>query len=163
MRKSDDVFEIQGYVTLMRFVLTVLFLVFFAMLAAPAFAQTAPAEVDHKKEAVAAERRIDENMVTMSNLIEALSNNLGQLHFLRTLCYGTEDQKWRHTASDMMNVETPGDGTRRRELIRAFNAGFYAQKERYQTCSSTVAVDVAALSESGRRLSVMLGDPYRER
>ena len=102
-------------------------------------------------------------MVTMSNLMEALSNHLGPLHFLRTLCYGTDDQKWRQTASDMMNVETPGDGTRRRELIRAFNAGFYSQKERYQTCSSTVAVDVAALAENGRRLSIMLGDPYRER
>ncbi|NNC37521.1 MAG: TIGR02301 family protein [Hyphomonadaceae bacterium] len=142
----------------MRFVLTFLFVI----MAAPAWAQSTPAEPDLKKEALKAEERIDENMVTMSNLMEALSNHLGQLHFLRTLCYGADDQKWRRTASDMMNVETPGDGTRRRELIRAFNAGYYMQKERYQTCSSMVAIDVAALSESGRRLSIMLGDPYRE-
>jgi uncharacterized protein (TIGR02301 family) len=156
MRKIDDALSIQRYVAMMRFVLPFLFLMF----AVPAHAQSEP---DLKKEAEKAEERIDDNMVTMSNLMEALSNHLGQLHFLRTLCYGTDDQKWRQTASDMMNVETPGDGTRRRELIRAFNAGFYAQKERYQTCSTTVAVDVAALSESGRRLSIMLGDPYRER
>lgn len=145
MRKSDDARSLRGYVTPMRFVLTFLFVGLFLMLAVPAFAQTTPSTPDLKKEARKAEARIDENMVTMSNLIEALSNHLGQLHFLRTLCYGDDDQKWRQTASDMMNVETPGDGTRRRELIRALNAGYYSQKERYQRCSSTVAVDVAAL------------------
>ena len=158
MRKPDDGRAIRGYVANMRLVIISLLWI----LAAPAFAQTTPSEPDLQKEAEKAEERIDENMVTMSNLVEALANHLGQLHFLRTLCYGSDDQKWRRTASDMMNVETPGDGARRRELIRAFNAGYYAQKERYQTCSSMVAIDVAALSENGRRLTVMLGDPYRE-
>jgi len=110
-----------------------------------------------------AESRIDDNMVTMSNLVEALANNLGQLHYLRTLCFTAEDQKWRQTASAMMNVEAPKDSARRRQLIRAFNAGYYAQKDRYQKCANTVAIDVAALAENGRRLSTMLGDPYRER
>jgi uncharacterized protein (TIGR02301 family) len=133
------------------------------LIALPATAQTdTPSEAEMQKQAELAESRIDENMVTMSNLAEALSNHLGQLHYLRTLCYGSEDQKWRIKASDMMNVETPGDGSRRRELIRAFNAGYYAQKDHHQSCSGSVAIDVAALSENGRRLSEMLGDPYRE-
>ncbi len=109
-----------------------------------------------------AETRIDKNMVTMSNLVEALSHNLGQLHYLRTLCFTQDDQKWRNQASAMMNIEVPNDSTRRRQLIRAFNAGYYEQKERYSTCSNNVAIDVAALAENGRRLSVMLSDPYRE-
>jgi len=127
-----------------------------------ALAQNMPTAEEMKKHAEEAEERIDQNMVTMSNLVEALSNHLGQLHYLRTLCYGDTDQKWRNMASSMMDVETPLDGSRRRELIRAFNDGYYMQKKRYQACSNTVAIDVAALAENGRRLSVMLGDPYRE-
>lgn len=109
-----------------------------------------------------AETRIDENMVTMSNLVEALSHNLGQLHYLRTLCFTKDDQKWREQASVMMDIEVPKDSSRRRQLIRAFNAGYYEQQERYEECSNEVAIDVAALAENGRRLSVMLSDPYRE-
>ena len=109
------------------------------------------------------EKRIDNNMVTMTGLVEAMSNNLGQLHFLRTLCFGTNDQKWREVASDMMTIEAPKDATYRRQLVRAFNAGYYAQKDRYEACSAAVALDVAALSENGRHLATMLGDPYRER
>jgi len=132
-------------------------------LSTSALAQSEPTAKELEKEAEQAEERIDDNMVTMSNLVEALSNHLGQLHYLRTLCYSLDDQKWRMAASSMMDVETPLDGSRRRELIRAFNDGYYMQKKRYQTCSSKVAIDVAALSENGRRLSVMLGDPYREK
>lgn len=109
------------------------------------------------------EARIDKNMVTMTGLVEAMSNNLGQLHYLRALCFGDDDQKWRVTASEMMQIEAPSDVNYQRQLIRAFNAGYYAQKGRYTSCTSAVAMDVAALSENGRHLATMLGDPYRER
>lgn len=109
-----------------------------------------------------AETRIDNSMVTMGGLVEALANNLGQLHYLRTLCFNEDDQQWRKTASNMMDIEAPKDSARRRQLVRSFNAGYYEQKERYEDCTNTVAVDVAALAENGRRLSIMLGDPYRE-
>ncbi|MBL4871701.1 MAG: TIGR02301 family protein [Robiginitomaculum sp.] len=155
------------------------FIIFFSLLVcalspAPTLAQTSK-KATSKKETVKkekpidpvkameqAENRIDDNMVTMTNLVEALSNNLGQLHYLRTLCFTQDDQKWRKQASAMMTLEVPKDSARRRQLIRAFNAGYYEQKERYTICSNTVAIDVAVLAENGRRLSVMLSDPYRE-
>lgn len=139
-------------------------------LAFPTWAQTAPASNDEAKTkpdpkvtVQQLESRIDKNMVTMTGLVEAMANNLGQLHFLRTLCFGTDDQKWRNAASDMMKIEAPNDAAYQRQLIRAFNAGYYAQKARYTSCTSAVAMDVAALSENGRHLATMLGDPYRER
>jgi len=63
----------------------------------------------------------------------------------------------------MMQIEAPNDVSYRRQLIRAFNAGYYDQKDRYSSCTTKVALDVAALSENGRHLATMLGDPYRER
>ena len=122
-----------------------------------------PIEAEPRLTVKQLENRIDKNMVTMTGLVEAMSNNLGQLHYLRALCFGEDDQKWRMTASEMMQIEAPNNANYRRQLIRAFNAGYYAQKARYTKCTSSVAMDVAALSENGRHLATMLGDPYRER
>ena len=110
-----------------------------------------------------AELRIEQDMVTMTNLVEALSKNLGQIHYLRTLCFGPNDQKWRDYGQRMMTVEANGDADRHRQLVRAFNAGYYQEKDRHTACSKQVSVDVAALAENGRHISSMLGDPYRER
>jgi len=142
------------------------------LLAAPVYAQDAEAEkplTEREKRAQAAEAReaaeirIEQDMVTMTSLVEALSKNLGQIHYLRTLCFGLNDQKWREYGQRMMDVESKGDEDRLKQLVRAFNAGYYQEKERHSSCSQQVSVDVAALAENGRHISSMLGDPYRER
>ena len=129
------------------------------LFAAPAAAQT---DADSEKARLDAELRVEADMVKMNNLVEALAKNLGQLHYLRTLCFGTSDQKWREYATEMMNVEAGVDSARRKNLVRAFNTGYYQEKDRHFTCSEAVSVDVAALSENGRHIASMLGDPYRE-
>lgn len=142
-------------------------------LSAPQLASAQDAMTEREKAAAAkaealkareeAELRIEADMVTMNNLVEALSKNLGQMHYLRTLCFGDSDQKWREYASQMMNIEAGEDSAQRRQLIRAFNAGFYQEEGRHANCSQAVSVDAAALAENGRHISTMLGDPYRER
>ena len=142
-------------------------------LSAPQLASAQDAMTEREKAAAAkaealkareeAELRIEADMVTMNNLVEALAKNLGQMHYLRTLCFGDSDQKWREYASQMMNIEAGEDSAERRQLIRAFNAGFYQEEGRHANCSQAVSVDAAALAENGRHISTMLGDPYRER
>ena len=110
-----------------------------------------------------AELRVEADMITMNNLVEALAKNLGQMHYLRTLCFGDTDQKWRDYASEMMDIESGEDMDEKRELIRAFNAGYYQEEGRHETCSRAVSADAAALAENGRHISTMLADPYRER
>lgn len=137
----------------------------------PSFAQEAMTTREQERAAraaaqaarEAAEKRVENDMVTMSNLVEALAKNLGQLHYLRTLCFGQNDQTWREQTAAMMDVEAPKDQARRRQLIRAFNAGYYEEKDRFATCTKNVSVDAAALSENARNIASMLGDPYRER
>lgn len=154
------------------------------LLAAPTYAQDAEAQnqdaqpqdaaaekplTEREKRALAAkareaaELRVEQDMVTMTSLVEALSKNLGQIHYLRTLCFGLNDQKWRDYGQRMMSVEANGDAERHRQLVRAFNAGYYQEKTRHNQCTKDVSVDVAALAENGRHISSMLGDPYRER
>ena len=133
-------------------------------LATTATAQTA---AEKRREALkakeTAELRVEADMVTMSNLVEALSKNLGQMHYLRTLCYGQDDQKWRDYAGRMIELEIQNDSSRRDQLVRAFNAGYYQEQARHNACGTGVAVDAAALAENGRHLANMLGDPYRVR
>lgn len=110
-----------------------------------------------------AELRVEADMITMNNLVEALAKNLGQMHYLRTLCFGDVDQKWRDYATEMMDIESGDDLDEKRELIRAFNAGYYQEEGRHTKCSGSVSADAAALAENGRHISSMLADPYRER
>lgn len=110
----------------------------------------------------AAEIRIENQMVEMTNLVEALARNLGQLHYLRTLCFGTSDQKWRDFASHMMDMEAKRNPSQKPVFIEAFNQGYYHEQTRYQSCNQNISVDAAALAENGRHLATMLGDPYRD-
>ncbi len=125
-----------------------------------ATAQTSDAEAAKAREQ--AELRVEADMVKMNNLSEAMAKTLGQLHYLRTLCFGTSDQKWRNYANEMMQLEAGIDSPRRQNLVKAFNTGFYQEQDRHITCSEAVSVDAAALAENGRHLASMLGDPYRE-
>ena len=140
----------------------------FLVLAVPATAQTSRQQAQQQALAdrEAAELRIEADMVTMNNLVEALAKNLGQMHYMRTLCYGDADQKWRDYAGRMIDLEirdrTERTTERRAELVRAFNAGYYQEQARHSACGPGVAVDAAALAENGRHLANMLGDPYRQ-
>jgi len=131
-------------------------------LSLPVFAAAQSDNVDPLKAKEAAEKRVEAEMVQLNSMVEAMAMNLGQLHYLRTLCFGQSDQKWRNYASQMINVESPDDGARRKNLIQAFNKGFYLEQDRHKVCSQNVSLDVAALAENGRNLAGMLGDPYRE-
>ena len=133
----------------------------------PQSPQINPADIQAARQAAqqareAAEIRVETTMVTMSSLVEAMARNLGQMHYLRTLCFGNDDQKWRRHAGQMLNLEAPDDKVRRKELIRAFNTGYYQEEGRHAECSQAVSIDAAALAENGRHLASMLGDPYRE-
>lgn len=123
------------------------------LVAQPVVAQDAPSDI---------ESRLEADMISMPNMVQALAKNLGQLHYLRTLCFGATDQTWRQYAQGMMDVEAKDDAERRRKLIKSFNEGYYDQKARFAQCSDAVSTDAAALAENGRHLASMLGDPYRE-
>jgi uncharacterized protein (TIGR02301 family) len=149
------------------FIVVTLLVASFFCAPAPSWAQTstddkAAAEAAAQQARETAEARIENQMVQMSDLAEALVKNIGQLHYLRQLCFGDKDQYWRDFAGRMLQLETGNDVERREYLTRAFNAGYFLEQERFKTCSSDVPVDAAALAENGRRLASMLGDPYRD-
>ena len=132
--------------------------------ATPALAQETAAE--RRRAALeareAAELRVEQGMVTMTSLLDAMAKNLGQMHYLRTLCFGPDDQYWRTYMAQLLDLESGSDYDRRSTLTQAFNAGYYEEEGRHSQCDPAVSADVAALAENGRALATMLGDPYRE-
>ena len=111
-----------------------------------------------------AETRIEEDLVKMNDMTEALSKLIGRLHYLRTLCFGREDQLWRDYMGGLLEIEVPDtdDETKRDYLTNAFNTGYYLEEARFSECNNSVSIEAAALAENGRRLASMLGDPYRD-
>jgi len=140
----------------------VLVAIILLLLPLSASAQSSQTEEERRAAREAAELRIEADMVQMTSLVEALAKNLGQMHSLRTVCFGEDDQQWRESMSEMLEIEAPGDTDKQGELTQAFNAGYYLEKRRHTVCSQSVSADVAALAENGRSVSRMLGDPYRE-
>lgn len=144
--------------------------IFLGIFLAASFAEPATAQdtaIDSaeaaKRAREAAEQRIDAQMQSIDGLPEALADTLGRLHWLRRLCFGDQDQTWRDAVQAMLDVETDEDPYKRSDLIAAFNEGYYAEQARHTDCTQAVSVDAAALSENGRQLATMLGDPYREK
>jgi len=88
--------------------------------------------------------------------------NLGQLQYLRALCMGRADQKWRNLAGQLIEIEAKSNIEQKQNLIKAFNKGYYLEQDRHNVCSEAVLLDVAAISENGRQLAGMLGHPFRE-
>ena len=141
-----------------------LVLISLLLCATPALAQESAAERRRAAQEAReqAELRVEQGMVTMTSLLDAMAKNLGQMHYLRTLCFGPDDQYWRSYMSQMLELESGNNYDRRSGLTRAFNAGYYEEQGRHSQCSQAVSADVAALAENGRSLATMLGDPYRE-
>ncbi len=124
--------------------------------------ETSPEEIREEPKQLSIDQRLEQDMIAMPDLVHALAKNLGQLHYLRTVCFGKSDQTWREYAANMMDIEAPSNMEHRRELIGSFNDGFYDQQARHSECSENVSAEAAAIAENGRHLASMLGDPYRE-
>lgn len=138
------------------------FLIIAICLTVPFGAAAQEANQDPQEARTEAELRVEAAMVQLNSIVDAMAMNLGQLQYLRALCLGRTDQKWRTYASQLIEMESPNDGARRETLIQAFNKGYYLEEGRHGVCSDAAVLDVAALAENGRKLAGMLGHPYRE-
>lgn len=104
----------------------------------------------------------DEIIYSPIEEVADLAEIIGGAHFLRITCSGTSDQTWRVEMRELLDLEAPGDGSRRTRLIRAFNEGFRRQEARFGYCSSQVREAEVALAAQGRRVAQRLADRYLE-
>lgn len=83
---------------------------------------------------------------------------LGEVHALRAVCQGPEDQAWRSRMSRMMEVEQP-DAAFRRRPIDNFNTGFATRQAETPVCRPDTPGQERAAAVRGRALAQRLAVP----
>jgi len=83
-----------------------------------------------------------------AQLIE-LSEILGGAHYLRILCSGRTDQRWRDYMRGVIEREPEHNAA----LIEGFNRGYRNEEARFPTCDATTRQMEAELRARGLRVS----------
>jgi uncharacterized protein (TIGR02301 family) len=88
-----------------------------------------------------------------------LSEVLGGSHYLRILCEGRGDQRWRTYMQGVIQREPQFSD----QLVAGFNRGYRDQEARFPTCDETTRQMEAELRARGLRISQGLGAHHTER
>lgn len=116
-------------------------LVLAAAMAAPASAQPQPAQ-PRQGEPVRGEEWYRGQLVELSEV-------LGGAHYLRILCDGRGDQRWR----DYMRGVIEREPTYNALLVEGFNRGYRNEEARFPTCDQTTRQMEAELRARGLRVA----------
>jgi uncharacterized protein (TIGR02301 family) len=87
-----------------------------------------------------------------------LSEVLGGSHYLRILCEGRGDQRWRTYMQGVIRREPQYSD----QLVAGFNRGYRDQEARFPTCDETTRQMEAELRARGLRISQGLGAHHAE-
>lgn len=78
-----------------------------------------------------------------------LSEILGGSHYLRILCDGRDDQRWRDYMRGIIEREPRYNA----QLVEGFNRGYRNEEARFPTCDATTRQMEAELRARGLRIS----------
>jgi uncharacterized protein (TIGR02301 family) len=84
--------------------------------------------------------------------LQRLSEILGALQYLRTVCEAREGQKWRREMQALIDAEAPG-GERRSRMIASFNRGYQGFQQTYRTCTPAADYAIRRYLEEGSRIA----------
>jgi uncharacterized protein (TIGR02301 family) len=84
--------------------------------------------------------------------LQRLSEILGALHYLRTVCDAKEGQKWRREMQALIDSEAPS-GERRNRMIASFNRGYRGFQQTYRTCTPAADFAIRRYFEEGSRIA----------
>ena len=85
------------------------------------------------------------------NEMKRLANVLGSLHYLRNLC-GETGNGWREQMESLI-VADQIDGTRREQMIAAFNNGYRGFSAVHTTCTPTALAAIDLYMAEGKELT----------
>lgn len=84
--------------------------------------------------------------------LQRLSEILGALHYLRTVCDAKEGQKWRDEMRALVDAEAP-TGERRTRMIASFNRGYRGFQQTYRTCTPAADYAIRRYLREGSRIA----------
>lgn len=100
----------------------------------------------------------DEKPAPYDNQMARLSEILGAVQYLRTLCPATGSEEWRKAMSDLLAADTANEPQRKQRMTAAFNRGYrtfaavhtactpaaIAAEEKYRIEGATLAQEIAS-------------------
>jgi uncharacterized protein (TIGR02301 family) len=86
------------------------------------------------------------------NQLVELSQVLGGAHYLRILCEGRDDQRWRNYMRGVIDREPRYNGL----LVEGFNRGYRDEEARFPVCDATTRQMEAELRARGLRVAQAL-------
>jgi len=117
-----------------------------AAAAFPAAAQQQPRRQPQQPQAEAPQARAEEWY--RGQLVE-LSEVLGGAHYLRIICDGRDDQRWRTYMRGVIEREPQYNAL----LVEGFNRGYRQEEARFPTCDATTRQMEAELRARGLRIA----------
>jgi uncharacterized protein (TIGR02301 family) len=84
--------------------------------------------------------------------LQRLSEILGALHFLRSICGSNEGQKWRSEAQSLIDAEAPS-GERHDQMVASFNRGYRAFQQSYRTCTPAADYAIRRYLDEGAKIA----------
>lgn len=91
--------------------------------------------------------------------INRLSEVLGALHYLRTLCGANEGQKWRDEMQAVVTAEAT-DKNQKEIMTARFNRGFRSYREIYRGCTPAASQAAAEHLREGVKLASEIPTRY---
>lgn len=125
-----------------------------AVCALAAFAFTAPAGAQSAAPSAAPRPAFERDLAGLAHV-------LGGAHYIRILCSGKGDQRWREQMQRFMGLEGPPGTPRRALMVAEFNEGYREQEQRYSGCSPDAQNAENDLKTQGARFSQALAARYR--
>ena len=81
-----------------------------------------------------------------------LSEILGSMHYLRTLCGGNEGTLWRDQMQGLLDSEQP-DADRRARFVDRFNRGYEGFRAVYRSCTAAATEVMDRYMAEGARIA----------
>jgi uncharacterized protein (TIGR02301 family) len=84
--------------------------------------------------------------------LQRLSEILGALHYLRSICGTNDGQKWRNEAQTLIDAEAP-TGDRREQMVQSFNRGYRGFQQSYRTCTPAANLVIHRYLQEGAKIA----------
>jgi uncharacterized protein (TIGR02301 family) len=91
--------------------------------------------------------------------LERLSEILGSVHYLRSLCGAEEGQKWRARMQALIDAEDPSI-KRRATMVNAFNRGYRGFQRTHTDCTDNSRLLIDRFMREGSQIASLIATRY---
>src|SRR5262245_50899197 len=93
-----------------------------------------------------------QQQTSLDDNLQRLSEILGALHYLRSVCGSNEGNKWRTEMQALIDAEAAA-ADRRARMIAGFNRGYSGFQQTYRTCTPAASLAIRRYLEEGAKIA----------